>query len=59
MDERAVAILVLGALSILIGLVFLLWPGGSYLDGDRIAVALLFLIPGVIGVDSGRRSLQG
>lgn len=57
MDERAVALLVLGALSIVIGLLFLLWPGGSYLDGDRIAVALLFLVPGVIGIDSGRRAL--
>ncbi|MDZ7701747.1 MAG: hypothetical protein U5J98_06590 [Halobacteriales archaeon] len=58
MNVRGVAVAVLGVLSVVVGLLFLLWPGGAYLAGDRIAVALLFLIPGVIGLDSARRTLQ-
>lgn len=55
MNGRAIAVGVVGGLSVLIGLAFLLWPTGPLALDDRVPVALLFLIPGLIGLDDARR----
>ena len=55
MDPRTAALWALGAASILVGLAFLLWPTPVLALGDRIPVGLLFIVPGVIGLDEARR----
>jgi hypothetical protein len=55
MDVRDVGLGLLGAAFVVVGLLFLLWPGSAYIDPERWAVALLFLIPGVIWIDMVRR----
>lgn len=57
MDERAVTLGIVGVLSCLVGLAFLFWPSSTLALGDRVPVGLLFVIPGVIGIDEARRRL--
>lgn len=55
MNGETIALAGLGILGLLIGLLFLAWPGAGYASTDRFAVGLLFLIPGVIWLDMARR----
>lgn len=55
MNGKTIALGGFGLLGVLIGLLFLGWPGAGYASTDRFAVGLLFLIPGVIWLDMARR----
>lgn len=58
MKLRKVGLALVGGAFVVIGLVFFLWPGSAYLDPDRLAVGLLFFLPGLIWLDSARRGLD-
>lgn len=55
MNGKTIALSGFGLLGVLIGLLFLAWPGAGYASTDRFAVGLLLLIPGVIWLDMARR----
>jgi len=58
MEIRDVGLGLLGGAFVIVGLLFLLWPGSAYIDPGRWAVALLFLIPGGIWLDTVRRRVD-
>lgn len=58
MEVRDVGLGLLGVAFVVIGLLFLFWPGSAYIDPQRWAVSLLFLVPGVIWLDAVRRRVD-
>lgn len=50
MDGRVVGLALLGTLSAVVGLLFFAWPSGASAITDRLAIGLLFFVPGVLGL---------
>lgn len=58
MRERVLALALLGTLSTVVGLLFFVWPSGATAISDRVAVGLLFFVPGVIGLYEAKSRWQ-